>query len=380
MRKFCAAAVLVAAFVVPAAAAAPKVTMVLKPSTHAVLYGKSVTLSGRVYGKSGRVAVQILAWRYGHSSPQRVATVHTDRTGRFSVRVTPRVQTKYLARDTVEVERAVTVRVAPALSIKELGDGRIHAHVAAGKSLKNRVVELEHFSGGAWHIVQKAKLTSSSSTTFMPKGQAQSGRLRLALSINQAGAGLLGATSHAIVYHAYALTLEPADFKVLYGHSTTLSGRLWNGHAGEAIVVEEWLYGSSSPRRLATVRTGAHGTWSIKVSPRKQTIYQALWGTLHASARERVGVAPAISLRRVSGHRVFTHVEIGRAMAGHTVKLQRLVAPGVWRTVEQGFLNKNGDAVLAANLPASTLRVALSVNEAGAGYLAGFSRSLRYRP
>jgi hypothetical protein len=378
MRKILAAAVLVAAVAVPTASAAPRVTMVLKPSTHAVLYGKSVTLSGRVYGKSGRVAVQILGWRYGHSSPQKVATVHTDRKGRFSVRVKPRIQTRYVARDTVEVERAVTVRVEPALTIKELGDGRIHAHVAAGKSMKNRVVELEHLSGGAWHVVQKAKLTSPSSATFMPR--AQSGHLRLALSINQAGTGLLGATSHAIVYHAYALTLQPADFKVLYGHSTTLSGRLWNGHAGEAIVVEEWLYGSSSPRRLATVRTGAHGTWSIKVPPRKQTIYQALWGTLHASARERVGVAPAISLRRVSGRRVFTHVEIGRSLAGHTVKLQRLVAPGVWRTVEQGTLNRNGDAVLAADLPASTLRVALSVNEAGAGYLAGFSRSLRYRP
>ena len=212
----------------------------------------------------------------------------------------------------------------------------------------------------------------------MPK--AQSGHLRLALSINQAGAGLLGATSHAIVYHAYTLTLVPADFKILYGHSTTLSGRLWNGHAGEAIVIEEWSYKASSPRRLATVHTGAHGTWSIRVSPRKQTTYQALWGTLHASARERVGVAPAISLRRVSGHRVFTHVTIGRAMSGHTVKLQRLVSPGVWQTVEQAHLNRNGDAVLAVSLPASTLRIALSVNEAGPGYLAGFSRSLRYRP
>ncbi len=384
MRKFLAAAglmatfVVLATYVVPGAAAAPRVTMVVKPSAHAVLYGNSVTLSGRVYGKKGHVAVQVLAWRYGHSSPQKVATVHTDLTGRFSVKVTPRAQTKYLVRDTVEVERTVVVRVAPALTIKELGDGRISAHVAAGTSLKNRTVELEQLSGGAWHVVQKAKLSGSSSATFMPK--AQSGHLRLALSINQAGAGLLGATSHAIVYHAYTLTLTPTDYKVLYGHSTTLSGRLWNGQAGQSVVVKEWLYGASSPRNLATVRTGPHGTWSLKVSPRKQTVYQASWGALHVSARQRVGVAPAISLRRISGQRVFTHVTIGRAMAGHTVKLQRLVSPGVWRTVEQGFLNKNGDAVLAAKLPASTLRVALSVNEAGAGYLAGFSRSLRYRP
>jgi hypothetical protein len=378
MRKILAAACLVAAFAVPAASAAPRVTMVLKPSALSVLYGKSVTLSGRVYGKHGSVTVQILAWRYGRSAPQKVATVHTDRKGRFSVRVTPRAQTRYLARDTVEVEKAVTVRVEPALSIRELGDGRISAHVAAGTSFGKRLVELERLSGGAWHVVQKAKLSGSSSALFLPRSGSQ--RLRLALSVNQAGAGYLGATSHAIAYRAYQLTLEPRDFRVLYGHSTTLSGRLWNGRAGESIVVREWLFGSSSPRTLATVRTGAHGTWSIKVSPRKQTSYQAQWGTLHASARERVGVAPVVSLTRLTGHRVLTHVTVGRRMAGHTVKLQRLVAPGVWRTVEQAQLSKSSSAVFAVSLPASTLRVALSVNEAGAGYLAGFSRSLRYRP
>jgi hypothetical protein len=379
MRKiFAAATCLVAVFAVPAATAAPKVTMVLRPSTLSVLYGKSVTLSGRVYGRHGSVPVQILAWRYGHSAPQKVATVHTDRKGRFSVRVKPRVQTKYLARDTVTVEKAVTVRVEPALTIKELGDGRISAHVAAGKSFANRVVELEQLKGGAWHVVQKAKLSGSSRATFMPRATSQ--RLRLALSVNQAGAGYLGGTSHAIAYRAYALTLQPRDFQVLYGHSTTLSGRLWNGRAGESIVVREWLYGASSPRTLATVRTGAHGTWSIKVSPLEQTTYQAMWGTLHASARERVGVAPVVSLSRLTGHRVMTHVTVGRRMAGRTVKLQRLVSPGVWRTVEQASLNKSGSAVFAVSLPASTLRVALSVNEAGPGYLAGFSRSIRYRP
>jgi hypothetical protein len=379
MPKFIAAACLLAAFVVPAASAAPKITMVVRPSAHAVLYGKSVTLSGRVYGRHTSVPVQILAWRYGRSAPQLVKTVRTDRKGRFSARVVPRVQTKYLVRDTVTVERTVTVRVEPALTIRELGDGRIDAHVAAGRSFANRVVELEQLSGGAWHIVQKAKLSGSSSATFKPR--AAGGKLRLALSVNQAGAGYLGATSHAIVYRAYALTLQPRDFRVLYGHSTTLSGRLWNGRAGESIVVREWLYGASAPRTLATVRTGAHGAWSIKVAPRKQTTYQALWGTLHASARERVGVAPVVSLVRLTGKRVLTHVTIGRRMVGHTVKLQRLVAPGVWRTVEQAQLNRSSSAVFAvATLPASTLRVALSVNEAGAGYLAGFSRSLRYRP
>jgi len=380
MRRMLALSVLAAAACALPAVAAPKVRMTLEPSTTTVLYGKTVTLSGRVVGKPRGTAVQILAWRYGRSAPDRVAVVHTGAGGRFVVHVRPRVQTRYLARDTVEVERAVVVRVEPALSIEELGDGRIHAHVAAGASLKGRHVELEQQRGGAWHVIAKAKLSRALNANFAPLPASRSGQVRLALSVNQAGAGYLGAVSHAMAYRAYTLTLQPSSYRVSYGHAITLSGRLWNGRAGEAIVVQAWAYRASAPRRIATVRTGPHGRWSLRVAPRRQTTYRAMWGTLHISGKERVGVAPEISLNRLTGQRVLTHVRLGRSLAGRTVKLQRLDAPGVWRTVAQKQLNRRSSAVFAVALPASQLRVALSVNEAGAGYLAGFSRTLRYQP
>jgi hypothetical protein len=56
------------------------------------------------------------------------------------------------------------------------------------------------------------------------------------------------------------------------------------------------------------------------------------------------------------------------------------VAPGVWVKVAQAMLNRNSSAVIPLTLPASTLRIAMSVNEAGAGYLAAVSRTLVYKP
>ena len=63
------------------------------------------------------------------------------------------------------------------------------------------------------------------------------------------------------------------------------------------------------------------------------------------------------------------------------VKLQRLTARGTWVTVKRVRLDRHGAARFRATLPQgrSTLRIAMSVNQAGAGYLAGFSRTIVYR-
>ena len=57
------------------------------------------------------------------------------------------------------------------------------------------------------------------------------------MSINQAGAGYLGAMSHPMVYKLEALTMSGSAAKVLFGHRVTLTGRLVNGHAGEHVSI-----------------------------------------------------------------------------------------------------------------------------------------------
>ena len=91
---------------------------------------------------------------------------------------------------------------------------------------------------------------------------------------------------------------------------------------------------------------------------------------------------PAVSLRRTATGRLATRVSGVRSFAGRRVQLQRRTAAGRWVTVRRLRLDSRSAALFrVAALPrgASTVRVAISVNQAGAGYLAGFSRTIAVR-
>src|SRR5207244_13289142 len=99
------------------------------------------------------------------------------------------------------------------------------------------------------------------------------------------------------------------------------------------------------------------------------------------SSAVTVGVRPAVSLRVLPRARFSTHVAAARSFAGHLVQLQRRSASGRWTTLARARLNGSSTAVFRPRLPHGTsrLRVAMSVNQAGPGYLAGFSRTIAYR-
>jgi hypothetical protein len=380
MRIGCAALLAVAAVAVPAAGAAGRsVTVTLSASASKVLYGHGLTLTGRAVGTKTGSAVTLFARVHGTSAPVRVAVADTRAGGLFSFSVRPSKQTAYTASAAAVSSAKVVVGVAPRLSIAELGDGRIAASVEPSHVLARRFLELEQLQNGVWRVIRKSRLSQNGTTAFAPLPPSQSSPVRLALSVNQAGAGYLGSTSHALAYRAFDLTLAPDADRVSYGSSTVLRGRLWNGESGQRIAIVEWVFGRPRASTLAHVVTGTGGRWRLRVTPRIQTTYQARW-TLHASPRERVGVAPAITVTRVARDEISTHVSAGRSYAGQTVAVQRLMSPGVWQKIGQGDLDRTSSALFRLAIPASTIRIALSVNEAGAGYLASFSRPLHFKP
>jgi hypothetical protein len=63
------------------------------------------------------------------------------------------------------------------------------------------------------------------------------------------------------------------------------------------------------------------------------------------------------------------------------VQLQRRTSTGRWLTIARARLNARSAATFRPKLRRgiSTLRVAISINQVGAGYLAGFSPWLTYR-
>ena len=131
---------------------------------------------------------------------------------------------------------------------------------------------------------------------------------------------------------------------------------------------------------LASVTTGAGGKWSLTTMPQVGTVYQAQFnGT--TSRILGVGVRPDVRAQVISRARVIAHVEAGRSLKGRDVQVQQLVE-GQWKTIAKMPLNRGNEAIFSADvLPGGTsqLRIAMSVNQAGTGYMGAFSKPFVYQ-
>jgi plastocyanin len=175
-----------------------------------------------------------------------------------------------------------------------------------------------------------------------------------------------------------ALTFATSFPQIIYGNAVTLSGQINSKKAREQVVITHQPYGQPSPLVLATVLTGTDGTFSFLTKPRILTTYQASWKGAQSLA-VATAIKPAISFGRHNGF--VTRVYAGRSMARKHVQLQRLSAFGQWVTIKQVQLDLNSRARFRVALPfgVSRLRIAMSVNQAGVGYLGALSREITFR-
>jgi len=178
-----------------------------------------------------------------------------------------------------------------------------------------------------------------------------------------------------------AVTISAPSFQTIYGQYVTLSGGVASKQPGVSVTIAAEPYGTTAYTAVGTVLTGAGGGWTFQAKPTLGTAYEATV-TQGPSSSVTIGVAPAISLRVITKARFSTRVVAGASFAGKRVQLQREVTGGAWVTVAHAQLNGKSSAIFPASklpLGASTIRIALSVKEAGPGYIAGYSRSLTYR-
>jgi hypothetical protein len=177
-----------------------------------------------------------------------------------------------------------------------------------------------------------------------------------------------------------AVTITQAAQAVVYGRYMRLSGSVGSKAAGVKVTVLAQEFGANSFSTLTTVLTGSGGAWTYLAKPSIRTSYEASaeGGT---SAAVLVGVRPSVTLHLISKARFSTKVVARNSFAGHFVQLQRL-SGSRWVTIKRARLNGSSLAIFRASLlphGRSTIRIAMSVNQAGPGYLAGFSRTLVYR-
>jgi hypothetical protein len=175
------------------------------------------------------------------------------------------------------------------------------------------------------------------------------------------------------------LTLAVRAQWVVYGRTVLLSGLVPTRRPGESVTVFAERYGARSPVSVSTVDTGEGGVWVYLARPSIRTTYVA--SSAGVTSREMViGVRPRVRFHRVGRARFGVRVLGTRSFAGRRVKLQRLTSVG-WRTVKSVRLSRLSGKTFSVQLRRgrSTLRVVMSVNQAGPGYLAGISRTIVYR-
>jgi hypothetical protein len=178
-----------------------------------------------------------------------------------------------------------------------------------------------------------------------------------------------------------ALTMATSTAQIVYGRFATLSGAVSSRQSGVTVTILSQSYGTSGFKAVGTATTSAGGSWTFQAKPAIQTAYEAST-TEGTTAPVTIGVRPAVSLRVITLQRLTTRVVAGNSFSGKQVQLQILLSGNTWKTVAKARLGDKGSAIFpAAKLPhgTSSVRIAMSVNQAGAGYLAAFSRTISYK-
>jgi plastocyanin len=168
---------------------------------------------------------------------------------------------------------------------------------------------------------------------------------------------------------------------IVYGQQVSLSGTVSNGNSGEKVTIYQQPYPQTSFQELTTVLTTTGGAWNLVLSPSPKifTQYQAKWNG-RSSVIVGVSVRPRIRLFYRHG-RFTTIVQSATSHSRRSVLAQRFSRFHQWVTLKKVRLGGKSSAIFRLRLPKgkSRIRVAMSINQAGGGYLDGYSPTITVR-
>jgi len=177
-----------------------------------------------------------------------------------------------------------------------------------------------------------------------------------------------------------AVTIAATAPIIDYGQATQIAGQVSSGQANEKVDVYAQPYGAPSPQLIASLLTGANGAWAVTVKPSWATTYSAHWKSL-VSSTVSVGVRPTIAFTISRHQRAAVKVKAASSHAKRKVYIQRFTKFHEWVKFRAVTLSPSSGRVFRLHLQRGryTLRAYMSINEAGTGYLDGFSRTIVYR-
>ena len=147
-----------------AAAAAPRQSVTISLSRPSVVYGGSVTLSGKVSNHKAGETVDVLAEEFGASSFSSLGSVSTTTGGKWTDVVKPTIETAYRATWMGVTSLTVTVKVRPliTLTLINLATGRFSTKVTAGRSFAGKFVLVQRLGSTGVVTLKKVRLEAGS--------------------------------------------------------------------------------------------------------------------------------------------------------------------------------------------------------------------------
>jgi plastocyanin len=174
-----------------------------------------------------------------------------------------------------------------------------------------------------------------------------------------------------------AITIGAAIPIIAYGQSTHISGVVSNSKAGETVSVFAQPYGQASPVQIATLLTTTNGVWDVVVKPTLLTTYSAHW---KSTASQQIGIQLRPNIVFGANKRWGSvKVKADRSLAGKKVYLQKFSKFHEWVKVRSVVLGSTSAKRFLHGLPRGhryAVRIFMSLNQIGAGYLDGFSKTV----
>ena len=165
------------------------------------------------------------------------------------------------------------------------------------------------------------------------------------------------------------------------GSQIHVGGAIAPAAVGDTVAILAQPFGQASFVEIARVQTTTNGLYDFITSPQILTSYKATWKG-KTSAVINVAVSPRLTISHVRSWFVARAQSPAKSFAGRFVYVQRLNRFGDWVKIKKVFLNRQGaKRFKLRGLPngMNRLRIFMTTNQAGAGYIFGTSQTLSFR-
>ena len=182
------------------AAGPPSVTIAL--SRPHVVYGGSVTLSGKVSDKKAGQSAQLMAEAYPATTFSPLGSpLPTTAGGRWSEAVKPTIETSYQATWKNATSSTVTVKVRPliTLTLDNLSTGTFSTKVTAARQFVGKFVLVQRLGSSGVATLKKVTLDANSEATFRARLHHGRNRLRVVMPTSQTAPGYITGMSKTLM-------------------------------------------------------------------------------------------------------------------------------------------------------------------------------------